>query len=383
MSFIKNMKIGKKITFAVMFIMLVSFITIGLLSYSSSSQSLHDTLETSLVSMISYGAEIVSSEVKSLLKDVESITYYTEIKSMDWTVQKDILIEEAKRLGCIRMGVTDLTGKGNFTDGSTHDLSNLNYMNQALQGITNITDPSPSKIDNTMVIVIASPIKDVSGKIVGVLVATHENMVFSKIVEKIRIGNDGYSFVINKQGTTIAHAKNELVVSQDNIFENLKKDPQLQSLADLERKMVNGEKGFGEYSYSGINKFMAFAPIQNSEWSIGLTVSRDEFYTGLNNLKTEVAAIIVFFILLGIAASMIISSLLVTKPVRKLVHISDRLAMGDTDITIESDSKDEIGILMTSFSNIIKNTKEQSDNARKIASGNLDIVMKRIFLQQV
>lgn len=375
MSFIKNMKIGKKITIAVTFIMLVTFITIGLLSYSSSSQSLHHTLETSLMNIASYGAEIVASEVKTLLKDIESITYQTEIKSMNWAVQKDILIEEAKKLGCIRMGVTDLTGKGNFTDGSTPDLSDMNYMKQALQGITNITDPLQSKIDNKMVIVIASPIKDVNGKIVGVLVATHENTVFSKIIDGIKMGSEGYSFVINKQGTTIAHPKKELVESQDNIFENAKKDPDLQPLADIERKMVNGEKGFGEYSYGGVNKFMSFAPIPNSEWSIGLTVSRDEFYTGLNSLKAKVAAITVFFILLGIAASMIISWLLVTKPIQKLVHISDRLAVGDTDISIESDSKDEIGTLMASFSNIIENTKEQSDNARKIASGNLDIVI--------
>jgi len=76
--------------------MLVTFITIGLLSYSSSSQSLHHTLETSLMNIASYGAEIVASEVKTLLKDIESITYQTEIKSMNWAVQKDILIEEAK-----------------------------------------------------------------------------------------------------------------------------------------------------------------------------------------------------------------------------------------------------------------------------------------------
>ncbi|KNY29703.1 methyl-accepting chemotaxis protein [Pseudobacteroides cellulosolvens] len=377
MIFIKNMKIGAKITMAVTFIILIASITIGLLSYSSSSKSLHEALESNLKSRALDGAEIVASEVKSLLKDVESITYNTEIQSMNWAIQKNILIEAVKRLGCIRMGITDLTGKGTFTDGSTPDLSSMNYIKQALQGITNITDPSLSKIDNKMVIVIASPIKDMDGKILGILVATHENSVFSQIIDRIKIGNAGYSFAINKQGIKVAHVKNELVINRDNDFDNVKNDPGLQPLVELERKMVTGEKGFGEYFYGGINKLMAFAPIPNSEWSIGLTVPRDEFYSGLYDLRTKVIVITIFFILLGIAGSIFISRLLVTKPIRELVNISNRLAVGDTDINIKSDSNDEIGTLMASFSNIVNNTREQSDNAHKIAEGNLDIVINQ------
>ncbi len=375
MSFIRNMKIGTKITLAVTSIMLFAFIIIGIVSYSSSSKSIFESLETNLQSRALDGAEIVASEVKSLIKDVESITYDHEIQSMNWEEQKSILVDTAKRKGFLRMGIVDLTGKGNFTDGSTADLSNTDYIKKSLQGITNITDPIQSQIDNTMVIIISVPIMDMSGKNVGVLVATHENSVFSKIIDKIKVGKTGYSFVINKQGTTIAHVKNELVVKRDNIFENAKNDKNLEPLADIERKMVNSEKGFGKYSYGGVSKLLAYAPIANSEWSMGLTVPEDEFYTGLYDLRTKVISIIIFFMLLGIAASMLISWLIVTKPIRKLVSISDKLAVGDTEISINSVSNDELGTLMASFSNIINNTREQSDNARKIAEGNLDIVI--------
>ncbi|HEY9062239.1 MAG TPA: methyl-accepting chemotaxis protein [Pseudobacteroides sp.] len=377
MYFIRNMKIGTKITLAVTFIMLIAFITIGVISYSSSSKTLHNALETNLKSNASDGAEIVASEVKTLLKDVEGVSYTTEIQSMDWALQKNLLMDSVKRMGCLRMGVTDLNGKANFTDGSTPDLSDMDYFKKALQGTTNITDPTHSKIDNKMVIVIATPIKDMSGKIIGVLVATHENTVFSKIIDKIKIGNEGYAFAINKKGIKVAHVKNELVVNQDNDFENINKDPNLKSLVDLERRMINGEKGFGEYFYGGIDKFMAFAPIPNSEWSIGLTAPRDEFYAGLYDLRTKIVVVTFIFILLGIGSSLLISRFLITNPIRRLVRISDKLAVGDTDVSIKSDSKDEIGILMASFANIVDNTKEQSENAHKIAEGNLDIVINQ------
>ncbi|KNY29702.1 methyl-accepting chemotaxis protein [Pseudobacteroides cellulosolvens] len=375
MSFIRNMKIGTKITLAVTSIMLFAFIIIGIVSYSSSSKSIYEALESNLKSRALDGAEIVASEVKAMVRDVDGVIYDPEIQSMNWAEQKSILMDTAKRKGFLRMGVTDLTGKSNFTDGSTPDLSNADYIKKAFQGSTIITDPIISQIDNKMVIIISVPIKDMNGEIVGVLVATHENSVFSKIISRIKVGNAGYSFAINKKGTTIAHPKNELVVKQDNIFENAKNDKNLEPLAEIERKMVNGEKGFGEYSYGGVHKLLAYAPIPNSECSIGLTVPEDEFYAGLYDLRTKVIVITIIFILLGIAASMLISWLIVTKPIRKLINISDRLSVGDTEISIDSVSNDEIGTLMASFSNIINNTREQSNNARRIAEGNLDIVI--------
>jgi methyl-accepting chemotaxis protein len=346
-------------------------------SYSSTSDIIYNTLKSNLEGRASDGAEIVASKVKSLLLDIEGVTYITEIQSMNWEIQKNVLLDAIKRTGTLRMGVADLNGKSYFTDGSTADLSDRDYIKIAQQGITNITDPEVSKIDNKLVIIIAAPIKDSAGMIKGVLVATYDNTAFSNTINEIKIGKEGYSFVINKQGIKVAHKKNELVINRDNDIENVKSDPNLNELVDVERKMINGERGFGEYTYGGIRKFLAFSPIKDTEWSIGLTVSKDEFYADLYSLRTKIIIVTIMFILFAIAAIIFISRYLISIPIRKLINLSDKMTSGDVSVNIESDSKDEIGMLKSSFGKMILNIREQSENARKIADGELNFVINQ------
>jgi methyl-accepting chemotaxis protein len=73
--------------------------------------------------------------------------------------------------------------------------------------------------------------------------------------------------MINDKCTTIAHKDKNLVINMDNDLENVKKDPSLEQLVNLEKKMMVGEKGEGEYTYNGVTKYMAFTPIQGTAWS--------------------------------------------------------------------------------------------------------------------
>ncbi|HCC07109.1 MAG TPA: methyl-accepting chemotaxis protein [Clostridiales bacterium] len=77
---------------------------------------------------------------------------------------------------------------------------------------------------------------------------------------------------------------------------------------------------------------------------------------------------IIVSIVLGISLSIIIS-----KPVKRMSEAAERLATGDLDVDVYSDSKDEIGMLARSFSNVIANIKEQAQNAQRIANGELDV----------
>lgn len=63
----------------------------------------------------------------------------------------------------------------------------------------------------------------------------------------------------------------------------------------------------------------------------------------------------------------------ISRPIVALTAVSERLAVGDTNVDISVTSNDEVGVLSDAFGKIVDNIKQQSDNARRIAEGDLSI----------
>ena len=93
-----------------------------------------------------------------------------------------------------------------------------------------------------------------------------------------------------------------------------------------------------------------------------------------NSTQLVMIILIVLGVLLAIAAGIIISRM-ISIPVRKLAAIADKLAVGDVNVNVDAETKDEIGELMHSFGRMIANTREQADAARAIADGELGIMI--------
>jgi len=65
----------------------------------------------------------------------------------------------------------------------------------------------------------------------------------------------------------------------------------------------------------------------------------------------------------------------INKPVQKLAAAADKLAVGDVNVDIQADTKDEIGMLAQSFRNMADNIKEASVAVEKVAGGDLQVAV--------
>jgi|GEM_PF-264920 len=63
----------------------------------------------------------------------------------------------------------------------------------------------------------------------------------------------------------------------------------------------------------------------------------------------------------------------ISKPIRQLKEVADKLALGDVDIEIEADTRDEIGDLMRSFGEMVRHTKLQAEAGARIGNGDLTV----------
>lgn len=92
----------------------------------------------------------------------------------------------------------------------------------------------------------------------------------------------------------------------------------------------------------------------------------------VRNATTIMIAVIAVGILLAVTLGIYISRI-ISKPINKMVHAADALALGDVEATVEADTKDEIGDLARSFSKMIENIRAQALVAEQIAAGNLTV----------
>lgn len=86
---------------------------------------------------------------------------------------------------------------------------------------------------------------------------------------------------------------------------------------------------------------------------------------------------IVIGVMIAVFLGLYISNL-IGKPINLMVQTADKLAMGDVEVNVSVESKDEVGKLAASFNKMIENIRAQAKAAQRIAEGDLtvDVVVR-------
>lgn len=94
-----------------------------------------------------------------------------------------------------------------------------------------------------------------------------------------------------------------------------------------------------------------------------------------SSASTIMIMVVFVGVLIAIALGIFISRI-ISKPIAKLVDAADRLALGDVDVDIKAETKDEIGKLVESFKGMVENIREQAYVVEKIAAGDMTVDVK-------
>lgn len=81
-------------------------------------------------------------------------------------------------------------------------------------------------------------------------------------------------------------------------------------------------------------------------------------------------------ILIGVIVAVLLGifiSKLISRPIKKLVDASNQIALGDTEVNVIAETKDEIGDLMSAFGRMIENVRDQVLVVEKIADGDMTV----------
>ncbi len=356
----KNTKKSIKTKLIMSFSLIILFSTIvnGLISLVNASTSLTEAAEKAVILSASDAAKFTQSRIETQCKTLEMIALRDDIKTMDWEIQQPILKDQIERTNFLELGVVDLDGLARYSDGTTAQLGDRDYVIKALRGETNVSDLIFSRVTNDIVLMYATPI-EMDGKIVGALIGRRDGNSLSEITDDTGYGEKGYGYIINGDGTIIAHPDRQKVIDQFNPLEDVKEDESLRSLADLFELALKEKTGVSTYSYNGNDLITGFAPIEGTDWIVVINGNQEEVFASIPRLQKSM--ILTTSIILGL--SLIIIYLIgssITKPIIQVVKHSKNIANLDLTQDIPEDllrKSDETGELANAFAEIIKNLR--------------------------
>lgn len=340
-------------------LVLLSSLTLGVVSLLRASDALTSEAEKSLSSLAADAAKLTESRLETQKMSLQMIALRDDIQSMDWQIQQPILQRQVQRTNFLDIGVAQLDGTVNYSDGSTSQLGDRDYIKKALSGQSAVSDLLISRVTNNLVLMYATPVEK-DGQVVGALVGRRDGDSLSLIADDTGYGQSGYGYMINSKGTVVAHPDRDKVLNQFNPIEEVKGDETLRSLATTFEKVLTDQQGVSAYTFNDQDLYAGYAPIEGSEWVFVITADQDEVLSAIPDLRKNIITAGMIILLLSIAVVFIVGNS-IAKPIIKVVGYSERIAHLDVTQDVPETflkRKDEIGALAKGIQVVISSLRE-------------------------
>lgn len=348
--------IQKKIQFTMLRVVAIAMLLLGVLACILNFYSTYSMLKTMVGEVSQLAAERVEWEITSYKNIVRELGCISRFSNDAYSIEEkqEILVQKVEYYGFIRGRLINPQGIAEM-DGT--DFSDREFFKRAINGETYFSEPTLSATDGMVRLYASAPVwKDgvVDSTITGVIMVVLPLDMLNDIAKSIEISKNANSYILNKEGTTIAHTLIERVEIAENTMQDAKTNSSLKKIASLEAKMVAGESGFGIYTYGGKTKLMSYAPIKNSDgWSVAVNAPVMDFFGKL--VFSIVAMIIMVILTIGISSSIAIQTgKKIGEPIHLCAERLNKILEGDLQTEIpEIDTKDETEVLANATKGIV------------------------------
>lgn len=226
------------------------------------------------------------------------------------------------------------------------NVTDRQYFKNSIKGKTSISNILISKVNNKLIVVISSPVKDLDGNTIGIYANAIYIDYFQKFISNIKNGETGYAYIVDKDGIIIAHPDSKKIgkksenINLINILENIKD----------RNKIYNG---LDIYTYDNTDKLMGYKTVPDLGWTFVLTKNIAEVNKTANDELKIIVSVAAFIFVLAVFVS-IFASRSITRPIEYLISVMNRARKGDLSSLCDYESNDELGMLTSNYNNMIK-----------------------------
>jgi len=221
-----------------------------------------------------------------------------------------------------------------------------------------IGDAAVSKSLNVPIVVFAAPVFDRRGERVGLLGLQVEVQSLSTIVSEVRVGKNGYAWIVDGHGLAIAHPNADLAMKLE--FSSADKQG-YRGLAELGEAILASNVGEGRFlKPDGTEMTTYFKSISgDSGWTLCLSIPTREAEEAAMDLYRFLSLLLIAGLAIA-ALSAVAMGRSVVGPLRTTAASFRELAEGDADLgaQIESLRADEVGELVAGFNGFLAKLRE-------------------------
>lgn len=337
------MRIRTKLLVVQIGLIVIIGVILGFIATTNSSKALTESLEQQITEKTSDNLRYLEERFNRSFAELEGIASNEIIKSMELKEQKKYLSNQLEMMDYLTLAIVTPDGTAHYIDDTTADLGDRDYIIDAFNGNSAMSEIIISRATNEPVMMLSSPITDGSD-IVGVLIARIDGFYLSEIIDEIAFGETGYAFMLNAEGTFLAHVNRELVEEQVNYTTEGGVN------ADTVNRLISEESGVFAYDYEGIKRFVAFDKLDNG-WTLVVGAHDAEFTSSITNLKTIITIFVVITLLIGVAFAYFFANS-ISRPIQRVTENGKLLAEGDFTVHIDENylqRTDEVGELSKTF----------------------------------
>jgi signal transduction histidine kinase len=300
----------------------------------------------------------VEGKLKKWKMQVNMLSLQDDVKNMDKKKYFDFIKENKEVFNEFEVCfISDKQGNFYSNNGEEGGILDRDYFHEAMSGEVVISQPIISKSTNRPIIVIAAPVKN-NNIIVGVVGVTINLELISDIINHEKVDNDGYAFMIGKDGVIIAHPNKEYIFKHNVLTDSNSK------IREIGAKMINGEMNIDHYNYDGLEKIVYYKQVHSAGWSIAVTSNYASVIKSVIKVKIHLLTLGAM-IVTGIALLLFFHISCLVKPINSLKKCMEIAIDGDLNVQSNIASDDEIGVLSHSFNALIKENKRLLEEARE------------------
>ena len=354
---IRNKMITSFAVFAVSILTIVYIVAI----YFASVSLLNNT-EYFLKELVKSSSKVLDERSQALFGKLEAFSNLPFIQDDTVSYQEKIElfkneIQMQKQRGWLSFGISGLDGMLYRTDNTVEKVVSADWFQSARKGKYIITEPSQSATDRRYIFIVAIPMRDLQGKITGVINATILGDALSNLISDIIVGETGTAYLVSSSGTVLGNRRpeilyksiyNEIIGSETNAYAQF-----------LKQALASHKSSVNVSEIKGVEYISAVASMRYADWTLLLTAPISEFMAeNVTNLIKTFVIIALCQLIIAIALGVLIARN-ITRPINHVIAALKNIAQGEGDLTIElpASGKDETSVLSSYFNQTILKLK--------------------------
>ncbi len=197
-----------------------------------------------------------------------------------------------------------------------------------------------------------------AGKPVGVLGMDIDIGVLRDAVQDIPLYETGYAILIDARGNILYHPSWPEGLMKGDF------SPDIARMVSLMEEN-SGQAGLQQYDWNGVSKLMTAQRLANG-MTFAITAPKREIDAPMRTLIVQ-ATLLTAAILAAALPLIFRTAARMVKPLRQLTSAAQKIARGELDVSIQCDTKDEVGVLAESFRQTAGSLREYIGTINRLA----------------